>query len=162
MKGDFMKLQSASRKEIKRMAVGSAICAGIQLCAFVALHFLEILPFSYRIPLSTAGGVAVSLISFVVLCIAVQQAAEMTDKKAMKARMQLSYNLRLLLQAGWVVLAFLVPFLNVLAAAAPLLYPTIIILFLQKKGKLVEPSTRKNPEPSEEDDEEDRLESFEV
>lgn len=157
-----MKLQPASLKEVKRMAVGSAVCAGIQLCVFAVLHFLGILPFSYRIPLSTAGGVAVSLLSFVVLCFSVQQAAGMTDKKAMKARMQLSYNLRLLLQAGWVVVAFIFPFLSVLAAAAPLLYPTIIILFLQKQGKLVEPSTRKNPEISEEDDEEDRLESFEV
>lgn len=162
MKGDFMKLQPASKKEVKRMAVGSAVCAAIQLCVFVVLHFLDILPFTYRILLSTAVGVAVSLFSFVILCLAVQQAAGMTDQKAMKARMQLSYNLRLLLQAGWVVLAFLLPCFSVLAAAGPLLYPTIIIMFLQKQGKLVEPSTRKNPEPSEEDDEEDRLETLEA
>lgn len=143
------------------MAKGSLICAVVELLVFLLLHLVGVVTFSYRIPLSIVGGVAVALGSFVVLCLAVQQAAEMTNEKAMKARMQLSYNLRLLLQAGWVVLAFLLPFLSVLAAAAPLLFPTIIILVLQKQGKLVEPSTRKNPEPSDEE-EEDHLESFEV
>lgn len=157
-----MKLQPASQKEVKRMATGSLILLVIELAVFLLLHLLGIVTFSYRILLSAVGGVAVTLLSFVVLCLAVQQAANMTDQKAMKARMQLSYNLRLLLQAGWVVIAFLVPFLNVLAAAAPLLFPTIIIFFLQKQGKLVEPSTRKNPEPSGEEEEEDHLESFEI
>ena len=157
-----MKLQPASKKEVKRMAVGSAICAAIQLCVFAALHILGILPFTYRIPLSTVVGTGVSLLGFIILCLSVQKAAGMTDQKAMKAQMQLSYNARLLLQAGWVVAAFLLPFFTVIAAAAPLLYPTVIIMFLQKRGKLVEPSTRKNPEPSEEDEEEEHLESFEV
>ena len=141
------------------MAKGCLICAGIQLCGFLVLHVLGILPFTYRILLSTAIGTCVSLLSFTVLCLSVQKAAGMNDQKAMKAQMQLSYNARLFLQAGWVVAAFLLPFFTVIAAAVPLLYPTVIILFLQKKGVLVEPSTRKNPESSEE---EDHLESFEV
>ena len=157
-----MKLQPASKKEVKRMAKGCLICAAIQLCGLAVLHFLGILPFTYRIPLSTVIGTGVSLLGFVILCLSVQKAAGMTDQKAMKAQMQLSYNARLILQAGWVVLAFLLPFFTVIAAAAPLLYPTVIILLLQKKGTLVEPSTRKNPESSEEDEEEDHLESFEV
>ena len=85
----------------------------------------------------------------------------MNDQKAMKAQMQLSYNARLLLQAGWIVAAFLIPHTNVVAAAAPLLFPNLTIIYLQMKGKLVEPSTRKNPESSQEE-EEDHLESFEV
>ena len=145
------------------MAVGSVICLGLELLGFLVLHLLGVVTFSYRIVLSAVGGVIVTLLSFVILCLAVQKAAEMTDnQKAMKARMQLSYNLRLLLQAGWVVFAFAVPFLNVLAAAAPLLFPTVIIFYLTRRGKLVTPSERKNPEPSEEEDEEDHLESFEI
>lgn len=158
-----MKLQAASKKEVLRMAKGSLICAVLELLVFVLLHFFGVVPFSYKIVLSIIGGVAVTLLSFVVLCVAVQQAANMGgDQKAMKARMQLSYNLRLLLQAGWVVLAFLLPFLSVLAAAPPLLFPTVIIFYLQKKGKLVEPSERKNPEDPDEDEPEDHLESFEI
>lgn len=157
-----MKLQAASKKEIKRMAKGALICSVLELAAFLLLHVLDIIPFSYRVIVGIAGGVAVSLLSFTLLCRAVEQAAEMREQKAMKARMQLSYNLRLFLQAGWVVLAFLLPFVNLPAAALPLLFPTFIILYLQKKGKLVEPSTRKNPPQEEAEEEEDRLESFEA
>lgn len=159
-----MKLQSASAKEVKRLAVGEVICLGIELAGFLVLHFLGVFSFGLRTVISAVGGVAISLLSFIILCLSVQKAAGMTDnQKAMKARMQLSYNLRLLVQAGWVVIAFLVPFLQVLPAAAPLLFPTVIIFYLTKKGKLVTPSDRKNPEPSEEDgEEEDHLESFEI
>lgn len=157
-----MKLQPASQKEIKRMAAGSAVCSVIQLCTFALLHLLGIVPFSSSILLGTAGGVIVTLLSFVVLCVAVQQATGMTDQKAMKARMQLSYYLRLLMQAGWVVLAFALPLLHVLAAALPLLYPTIIILLLHKKGKLAEPGTRKNSSALEGTQEETPSECLEI
>ena len=157
-----MKLQLASQKEIKRMAAGSAVCSVIQLCTFALLHLLGIVSFSSSILLGTAGGVIVTLLSFVVLCVAVQQATGMTDQKAMKARMQLSYYLRLLMQAGWVVLAFALPFLHVLAAALPLLYPTIIILLLHKQGKLAEPGTRKNSSALEGAQEETPSECLEI
>ena len=156
-----MKLQPASKKEVKRIAIGSVICMVIELIVFLLLDVLNILDFSYRTVISAVGGVLVAVASFTMLCLAIQKAADMSDQKAMKARMQLSYNLRLLVQAGWVVVAFLVPFLSVLAAAAPLLFPTFIIFYLQKKGTLVTPSERKNPESSDEE-EEDRLETLEV
>ena len=158
-----MKLQAASKKELQRLAVGSVICMAIEIVVFLLLHLLKIYSFSYRIILSAVGGVIIELLSFVILCLAVQRAVNTTDEKARKAKMQLSYYLRMLIQAAWVVLAFIVSFLNVIAAAAPLLFPTLIIFFLQRRGTLVEPSERKNPEPSDEDeDEEDHLGSFEI
>jgi hypothetical protein len=135
----------------------------IEIVVFLLLHLLKIYSFSYRIILSAVGGVIIELLSFVILCLAVQRAVNTQDEKARKAKMQLSYYLRMLIQAAWVVLAFIVSFLNVIAAAAPLLFPTLIIFFLQRRGTLVEPSERKNPEPSDEDeDEEDHLGSFEI
>ena len=159
-----MKLQPASRKEIKRMSIGCAVCAVIQLAGFFLLHLVGVIPFTYRVVLGTLGGTAIALLSFVILCLAVQKAVDSENDKAMKARMQMSYNIRLLLQAGWVVIAFLLPWFQILAAAAPLLYPTVIILYLQSRGKLVEPSERRNPGPDEQDDDDsdDHLESFEV
>ena len=74
-----MKLQPASQKEVKRMAIGSLRLAAVELAGFLLLHLLGIVPFSYRILLSAAGGVVVSLFSFILLCLAVQQAAGMTD-----------------------------------------------------------------------------------
>ena len=156
-----MKLQPASKKEVKRIAVGSSILAVIELAVFILLHIFKVYTFSYRIPLSIIGGVAITVFCFMILCLTIQRAADTADQKLMKRRMQLSYNIRMVLQAGWVVAAFFAPFLNVVAAAFPLLFPTIIIFYLQKKGKLVEPSTRKNPEPSDEEEEEDRNETLE-
>jgi len=157
-----MKLQEASKKEVWRIAIGSCICGVISLAGFFLLHLLGVVRFTYKVVLGTAGGVAVAVISFVVLCLSVQKAVNTQDEKLRKSRMQLSYNLRLVLQAGWVVAAFLLPWLHVLAAAVPLLFPTVIIFFLQSKGKLVTPSERKNPEPSEEEEPEDHLGSFEI
>ena len=159
-----MILQPASKKEIKRMTIGCAICAVIQLIGFFLLHLMGLIPFTYRVVFGTLVGTLVAIISFVILCLAVQKAVDSENDKAMKARMQMSYNIRLLLQAGWVVIAFLLPWFQVLAAAAPLLYPTVIIMHLQSRGKLIEPSERKNPESSDEDDDDsdDHLESFEI
>ncbi len=160
----FMKLQEASKKEVKRIATGSCICCGLELVGFFFLHLLGVVRFTYKVVLGAVGGTVVAILGFVILCLAVQKAVDTQDEKLRKHRMQLSYNLRLLLQAGWVVVAFLLPYFNVLAAAVPLLFPTVIIFYLQQKGRLVTPSERKNPDPSELDgeDEDDHLGSFEI
>jgi len=80
----------------------------------------------------------------------------------MKARFQLSYNARLILQAAWVVVAFLLPCFHVIAAAVPLLFPTLTIYYLQFRGVLVTPSTRKNPPAEDLPEEDDRQDTFEA
>ena len=149
------------------MVIGSSILGVIEILVFLVLYFVKVIASFYPVVLGVLGGVIIAVLNFTLLCLAIQKAADMVeDKKAMKARLQLSYNIRLVMQAGWVIVAFVVrPVLNPIAAAVPLLFPTLIIFFLQKKGTLVEPSTRKNPEPSEdgdEEEEEDKLETFEV
>jgi len=67
----------------------------------------------------------------------------MTDMKKMKARFQLSYNGRMILQAGWAVIAFLVPSIHFIAGAAPVLFPKLTILYLNFTGKLMPPSETK-------------------
>ena len=98
--------------------------------------------------------------NFALLCLTIQKAMKIEDKKQMKARFQLSYNARLIAQAAWVVVAFKVSCFQAVAAALPLLYPSAVIMFLSKRGKMVTPSQRTNP-PAEEEQEE-RLDSFEV
>ena len=79
----------------------------------------------------------------------------------MKARFQLSYNLRLILQAGWVVLCLALPQIHFIAGAAPVLFPNAVIFYLQRKNKLI--TNPENPAPKVMDDEqEDHLESFEI
>ena len=154
-----MKLQSASIKEIKRICVGSCVCLVLMFVGFFLLSQFGIGSFDYRVILGGVVGTAVAVGNFMLLCITIQNAAGIDDKKQMKNRFQLSYNARLIAQAAWVVVAFLVPCFQVLASAIPLLFPTVIIYYLQMTGNLVTPSQRMNP-PQEE--QKDRPDTFEV
>ena len=134
-----MKLQPASRREIKRIAIGTAILDTLMIAAFAVLGLLKIMNFQLLpILLATAIGSCLAIGSFTLLCLTVQQAVEMEDKKKMQAKFQLSYNIRMVVQAGWVVICFFVPWLNIFAGAIPLAFPKVTILYLNGKGKLVE------------------------
>ena len=134
-----MKFQPASIHEIKRMSIGSAICLVLMIAAFFLLSLVGVGSFGWKIVLSGLVGTLIALANFVILCLTIQSAAEIEDKKQIKARFQVSYNVRLLFQAAWVVVAFLLSCFNVIAASVPLLFPTIVIFFLQSRGKLVTP-----------------------
>ena len=134
-----MKLQSSSRKEIKRIALGTGILDILMIGAFGVLGLLGILDFQpLPIILAAAIGSGIAILSFTVLCLTVQQAVEITDKKKMQAKFQLSYNIRMVVQAGWVVICFFVPWLNIFAGALPLAFPKVTIIYLNGKGKLID------------------------
>ena len=157
-----MKLQPASKREIKRIAVGTGVCDLILLAVLFVLSLEGLLTFNYTVFLGALIGSCVAVLNFTIMCLTIQKATEIEEKKQMKAFIQGSYNGRLMLQAAWVVIAMLVPHFQVIASAAPLLFPNLTIFYLQSKGKLVEPSERKNPPVEEQEEPEDRLESFEV
>jgi len=157
-----MKLQPASKKEIKRIAIGTGVCDLILLAVLFVLSLEGLLAFNYTVFLGILVGSCVAILNFTIMCLTIQKATGIDDQKQMKAFIQGSYNGRLMLQAGWVIVAILVPHFQVVASAAPLLFPNLTIFYLQSKGKLVEPSDRKNPPSDEQDEPEDRLESFEV
>ena len=136
-----MKLQPASRKEIKRIALGTGVLDLIMIAAFALLGVMKIMAFQViPVLLAAAIGSCLAIGSFTLLCLTVQQAVEMEDKKKMQAKFQLSYNIRMVVQAGWVVICFFVPWLNIFAGAIPLTFPKVTILYLSSKGKLVEKS----------------------
>ena len=157
-----MKLQSASKREIRRVAVGTAAFDVIMIAGLFLLSQFGLGTFSYKIFLGALGGSIVAILNFTVMCLTIQKATEIEEKKQMKAFIQGSYNGRLFLQAGWIVAAFLIPHTHVVAAAAPLLFPNLTIIYLQLKGKLVEPSERKNPPAEDEEEPEDYLGPLEV
>lgn len=158
-----MKLQSASKKEIRRIAIGTAVCDVIMVGGLFLASQFDIGSFDLlRILLGAAGGSAVAILNFTVMCLTVQSAVNYDDQKKMKAFIQGSYNGRLALQALWVVICIIVPQIHTLAGAAPLLFPNLVIFWLQMNGRLVTPSERKNPDPSELDELEDRPGSFEL
>ena len=159
-----MKLQSASRKEIRRIALGTLVCDGIMIAGLFLLSQFDIGKFDLpRILLGAACGSVIAVLNFTILCITVQMAAEMTNQRKMKSRFQLSYTLRLALQAGWVVACFAVPQIHFVAGAAPILFPNVVIFYLQSKNRLFDPSEKSaSPAPMEDEEPEDRLESFEA
>ena len=157
-----MKLQSASQKEILRISKGTLVCDALLIAVLFLLSQFDIGTFRLLpILLGVAGGTVVAIANFTILCLTVQKAVDIEDKKAMKARFQLSYNLRLILQAGWVVLCLVLPQIHFIAGAAPVLFPNAVIFYLQRTNKLV--TNPENPAPKVMDDEqEDHLESFEI
>ena len=157
-----MKLQDASKKEIKRIAKGTAVCDLLLIAGLFILSLGGIGKFDYKVFTGVLGGSVVAVLNFTVMCLTIQKAVDIAEQKQMKSFIQGSYNGRLLLQAGWVVAAFLIPHVNVIAAAVPLLFPNLVIFYLQYKGKLVTPSERTAAPADDSDEPEDRLESFEV
>ncbi len=132
-----MKLQPASRREISRIALGTLACdgilvAGLFLCSQFGIGTFRLMP----ILASAACGSVIAVANFTILCLTVQSAVEIENKRKMKARFQLSYNVRMVIQAGWVVLCFLVKPIHFVAGAAPILFPNVVIYYLQFKGKL--------------------------
>ena len=161
-----MKLQSASRKEIARIAKGTVVCDVLLVAGLFLLSQFDIGTFSYRIFVGALGGSVITILNFTIMCLTVQKAVDIADQKQMKAFFQASYNGRLMLQAVWVIVCFLVPQIHLVAGAAPLLYPPIIIYYLQAKGKLLPPDPPRTEAPaeaaeeSEAGEEEDRLGPF--
>lgn len=157
-----MKLQPASKKEIRRIALGTAVGDCLLIPGLFLLSQFDIGSFDFlRIALGALGGSAVAIVNFTIMCLTIQKAVDIEDKKQMKARIQVSYNFRMLLQGAWCVIALVVPGIHVLAGVAPLLFPTLTIYYLQFKGRLVTPSDRKNPQELPEE-EEDIKGSFEI
>jgi len=133
-----MKLQSASNKEIARISRGTIVLDLIMIAGLFLLSQFGIGTFSLgKILLSTLIGSLVAIGNFTLMCLTVQSAVGMEDMKKMKAKFQLSYNARMVLQAGWAVIAFLVPSFHFIAGAAPVLFPKLTILYLNFTGRLM-------------------------
>lgn len=158
-----MKLQPSSRKEIKRIALGVAVCDIAMIAGLFLLSQFGIGTFTYRIFVGAIGGSLIAIFNFTVLCLTVQKSTGYEDQKKMKAFFQASYNGRLMLQAAWVIVCFLVPHIHIFAGALPLLFPSVIILYLQMKGRLMPPDPpRTTPAEPLEEEEDGPLGPFEV
>ena len=144
-----MILQPASRKEVKRIALGTLAGDGILVAGLYLLYQFDIVPtFDLtRILISAAVGSLIAVLNFAIMCITVQSAVGMTDKKKMQTKFQLSYNARMVIQSGWIVAAFLLKPIHFVAGAAPILFPKLTILYLQITGKLLPPDPPREPKP---------------
>lgn len=149
-----MKLQSASRREITRITIGTLACDGIMIAGLFLLSQFGIGSFDVkRILFGAACGTVIAVLNFTILCLTVQSAVEIESKRKMKARFQLSYNIRMVIQAGWVVACFLIKPIHFVAGAAPILFPNVVIYYLQFTGKLLPKQEQKTDTPAGEETE---------
>ena len=91
-----MKLQPESKKELTRIACGTAICTAALWVAFAALHLVGWVKFDYTVVLGSLIGAAVAIGNFAGICIVCQKVIDEQDEKRRKATLQASYNVRML------------------------------------------------------------------
>ena len=130
-----MKLQPESKKELKRILCGTAICTAAMWVLFAALHLVGWVRFDYTVVLASLVGAAVAIGNFAGICFVVQKIIDEQDEKRRKAQLQASYNIRMLIQAVWVIVAIGAPCFQPFAGILPLLFPRITIYYLQITGK---------------------------
>ena len=131
-----MKLQPESKKELLRIAGGTAFCTAIMWVLFAALHLVGWVKFDDTVVLGSLVGAAVAIGNFAGICFVVQKIIDEPDEKRRKATLQLSYNSRMLLQALWVVVAVAAPCFQPFASVLPLFFPRVTIYYLQITGIL--------------------------
>ena len=118
-----MKLQPESKKELLRIAGGTAFCTAIMWVLFAALHLVGWVKFDDTVVLGSLVGAAVAIGNFAGICFVVQKIIDEPDEKRRKATLQLSYNSRMLLQALWVVVAVAAPASSLCQCAAAVFSP---------------------------------------
>ena len=74
-----MKLQPESKKELLRIACGTAICTAAMWVLFAALHLVGWVRFDYTVVLGGLVGAAVAIANFAGICFVVQK---IIDEKA--------------------------------------------------------------------------------
>ncbi|MBR5020269.1 MAG: ATP synthase subunit I [Oscillospiraceae bacterium] len=150
-----MKLQDASRKEAIRISKGVLILDGVMIAALFLLSQFGLGKFDIvKVLLGTALGSVISIGNFIILCLTIQSALEIENKRKMKARFQTSYNIRLFIQAAWIVAAFLLRSkVHFIAASLPVFFPNVWLIYLQINGKLntapLSPAQTATPDPAE-------------
>ena len=152
-----MKLQPESKKELTRIACGTAICTAVMWVIFAALHLVGWVKFDYTVVLGSLIGAAVAIGNFAGICIVCQKVINEQDEKRRKATLQASYNVRMLLQAVWIIVSIGAPCFQPFASVLPLFFPRVTIYYLQITGKYkpltpkaepVDVSVEDDPEPA--------------
>lgn len=130
-----MKLHPTSLNEIRRISIGTAVLVILMTVILFTLDALGIGAFpGMPVILAALGGSFIAILNFTILCVTVQQAVGMKDQKKMHRRFQLSYHIRMVIQAAWVVICYFAPGLNIIAGSLPLFFPKVTILYLNAAG----------------------------
>lgn len=140
-----MKIQKAVKRYTAFIAGGVLLLTAVMLAVFAAMGKLDA-----TVLLGAAWGACFSVLNFFLMGLAVQSATEMPvepvaedpdaaeegkdppldeDAKRIKARIQLSYTLRMAMMVVAALVALIAPCFHTVAAVLPMLFPRIVILF---------------------------------
>ena len=132
-----MQIQPAVKKETARVAAGTGVGVLLMLAVFLVLHsFFGSARFDGGVVLSGIGGGAVAVANFFLMGITVQKIASTESDSAAFERMKASYRMRIILQLVWIVVALVVPGIDMVAAILPLFIPSIWIKILGILGMI--------------------------
>lgn len=125
MSKTFGNIQSAVKKETKRVAMITGVGVILMWIVFIVLHIFmpEKVPLDYTVFLGGAVGGIVAVLNFFLMGLAVQKAASATDEDTARMNIKASYSQRMMLQMLWVILAIVVPCFQFVAGIVPLLFP---------------------------------------
>lgn len=143
-----MKLQPASRRELKRISLGVGIGSAAMVAVFAVLWGLGLrLPSSslfgggaapdpefWSIPAGALLGAAAAIGNFYYLCRSVQRAAA-ADEMTARLIMRSSYSRRMLITVAVMAAGFIAPWFHWLATLIPFLMPRATILVMQLTGQ---------------------------
>lgn len=123
-----MKLQPASKRELKRISAGVLIGSAVMEAVFALIG-----KWDWPVLWGALLGCAVAIGNFYYLARSVQKAAAAQETKAMLV-MRSSYAMRMLIAAVAIILGVAVPIFHWVAVVIPLLLPRLTILIMQITG----------------------------
>ena len=124
-----MRVQDATKKETLHIAVGV-----FGFSAVMELVFLILCRWDLSVLWGNLLGGGWAVLNFFLLGLTVQGMVADPDEKRGKAKLQLSYSLRMLATIGVAVAAIQLPVVNWVAAVIPLFFPRLTILAMQLLG----------------------------
>ncbi len=128
-----MKQKTEAQTVLRPVFAGILICLAVMLATYGLLDLMGWVELKLRVILGGILGSIIAAGNFWGMCRTAHKAAAMEKQENRKRLFQISYNSRLLLQGSWVVLAFSLPGIDGMAGALPLLFPSLVILFLRKR-----------------------------
>ena len=117
------------KRETLRIALGTIVLSALMELVFVLLHRWDI-----TVLLGNLLGAFIAVLNFFLMCLTVTSCVSMPKEKAV-LRIRASQYGRLLLIAGVAAVGALAPCFNLIAVLVPLLFPSIVIVFLRLTGK---------------------------
>ena len=138
-----MKPQKAVVRETVHIAIGTFALVAVMLAVFAALGAFDI-----SVLLGGLWGGAIAVVNFFALGMTVQssvqgiQSEDDAASKRAKAKMQLSYSLRMLAEFALAVLGIAVFHFNAVACVLPLVFPRVVIMVLHLRQRREERNSR--------------------